>query len=174
MIATCTTITVVQNAPNRSPEPAAFSLRSASWTLIRVIRSAGRIPTTAAPNSVSSAAYSTVFHDTLSVIQNGRASLPASRLNPQRSENFAMTSPSIAATAARTSASANSCVMMRPRLAPSAVRTAISQPRVAVRANTSVATFAHTTVSSIRKMPFAAFRMVPTKRPSPPSRIGVA
>ena len=53
----------------------------------------------------------------------------------------------------------NSCEMMRPRLAPSALRTVISQPRVAVRANTSVATFVHMTASSIRKMPFTTYRM---------------
>jgi hypothetical protein len=55
VIATCTTITVVQKPPKRSPERAAPSLRSASCTLRRVTRSAGRMPMMAAPRSVSSA-----------------------------------------------------------------------------------------------------------------------
>ena len=44
MIAICTTITVVQKPPNRSPERAAPSLRSASCTLRFVTRRAGRMP----------------------------------------------------------------------------------------------------------------------------------
>ena len=64
------------------PERAALSLRSASCTLILVTRSAGSTPMIAAPQSVSSAAYSIVFHDSPSSIQKGIASLPASRAIP--------------------------------------------------------------------------------------------
>ncbi len=174
VIATCTTITVVQTPPNRSPERAAPSLRSASCTFRFVTRSAGRIPMIAAPNSVSIAVYTTVFHDRLSLIQNGIPSLAASRLTPQRSETFARSSPTNAATPTSTSASMNSWEMMRPRLAPIALRTVISQPRVAVRANTSVATFVEMIASSIRKMPFTTYSTFLIMSAWPPSPSGLA
>jgi hypothetical protein len=61
--------------------------------------------------------------------------------------------------------------MMRPRLAPSALRTATSQPRVADRANTRVATFVQMTVSSSRKTVLAAYTIFTTIR-APESSIG--
>ena len=109
VIATCTTITVVQNPPNRSPERAALSLRSASCTLRFVTRSAGRMPTIAAPNRVSTAAYSTVFSERPSSIQYGVASPAENIAMPERSAMRATTSPTIAATPVSTSASTNSC-----------------------------------------------------------------
>ena len=51
-----------------------------------------------------------------------------------------------------TSASTNNCETTRARLAPSAVRTAISPMRVAVRAYTRMATFT-ATMSSMRPTP---------------------
>ena len=52
-------------------------------------------------------------------------------------------SPAIPAPAASTSTSTNSCITMRPRLAPSAVRTVNSSRLVTVRAYTRIAIFAH-------------------------------
>ena len=85
---------------------------------------------------MSSTVYSTVLHDRLASIQKG-SPLPAIMVRPQPIATLARTSPATAATLVSTSASMNSCVMMRPRLAPSALRTVISQPRIAVRAKTS-------------------------------------
>ena len=67
----------------------------------------------------------------------------------------AMPRPITAATNVSTKPSTKSCITIRPRLAPSAVRIAISQPRVAVRAKTRVPTLAHITASSATKMKLA-------------------
>ena len=63
------------------------------------------------------------------------------------------------ATLPSASASANNCPAMRPRLAPSAVRTTSSLWRVAARANISSATLAHTSITSITKKRLNARRM---------------
>ena len=60
-------------------------------------------------------------------------------------------SPTATASPARTSASTKSCMMMRPRLAPSASLTSISLSRVAARANISKATLAQARTSSITR-----------------------
>jgi hypothetical protein len=62
----------------------------------------------------------------------------------QASAGVVSARPTTEASSARTSASTKSCITIRPRLAPSAVRTTISRSRVAVRANISSATFADT------------------------------
>ena len=75
---------------------------------------------------------------------------------------LAAPSPTTAATPPSTSASANSCMMMRPRPAPNAERTMISLSRVAARANIRSATFPQMSATSMRSGKFTD--MTPTDR----------
>jgi hypothetical protein len=147
VIATCATISAVQDGPSFMPAPEAAKCCRLPYARRPVAFSAGTRPTSAPPRSVNTPTYASSPGDTPRWNQNG-APPWVSSCSTQPSARPASDNPTTAATAQRTSASTNSCVTTRPRLAPSAVRTAISAVRVAVRAYTSAATFEATTTSS--------------------------
>jgi hypothetical protein len=119
--------------------------------MLRVTLSPGRSPAMAAAISVSSAAYSRVLDETLECIQNGTRfsnMFSVTMANSECQATCADVTATRAATIASTSASTNNCPMIRPRPAPSAMRTRISFSRVAARANINSATLPQTSSTS--------------------------
>ena len=132
---TCATISTVQVFPSRMPEPPAPMILRPVCTRRPVALSAGTTPTIAAASTLSAPAYRTAPGESSNDTQKGSSdaicTVAAAACRRARS---AIATPASAAAADSTNASIKSCATMRPRLAPSALRTAISACRVAVRA----------------------------------------
>ena len=80
--------------------------------------------------------------------------------------------PSIPPSTASTRLSVSSCLMMRPRAAPSADRTAISRVRAAARASSRLATFAQHRSSTKPTTPSRNIDVVAKSLPTMPARTG--
>ena len=87
--------------------------------------------------------------------QGGRPAPDSTRAN-QPSATAAPANPAAPATAVRTAHSISSCCTRRPRVAPSAVRIAISSTRNADRAKSSVAAVAQPMASTMAAAPSSA------------------
>ena len=104
--------------------------------------------------------------------QGGRPAPDSTRAN-QVSASAAPANPAPPATAVRTADSISSCCISRPRVAPSAVRIAISSTRYADRANSSVAAVAQPMASTIAAAPSSASGTGSSLRPRKRSLNGV-
>jgi hypothetical protein len=146
--ATCATINTVHVDPSRARELPPRSRRLECMPR-PVTCSAGMTPIRTATSAVRPAMYSSVSGATPSRAQNGAPALSVYMIwLPRRMPNWASARPAADEMAASTSASTNSWPTTRVRLAPSAVRTAISPCRAAVRAYTSTATLTQTMTSA--------------------------
>ena len=169
MTATCMTINTVQMPPKRRPPPPGPDcLRRVPMP--RVTLSPGRSPAMAAAISVSSAAYSSVLGEMLECIQNGTRLSNMFSVTMVKSDcqaTCADVTATRAATVASTNASTNNCPMIRPRPAPSAVRTRISFSRVAARANINSATLPQTrnTSRTLSRLPMNTSEVLSAENP---------
>ena len=144
--ATCVASSAVHVFPRRAPALRLPNPRKPDRRHRPVTRNAGTAPAIAAASTLRPATQRTVANDGLKSIQNGR--FPGSIVGMTILDNRPLSwrarrNPAIPAPAASTSTSTNSCITMRPRLAPNAVRTANSSRLVTVRAYTRIAMFAH-------------------------------
>ena len=146
---TSTMIRAPVTRPKRKPpRPPAAACR-VRWGEDPVARSAGRTPANTALATPSPSASSTTSGVTPRSTQNGR-----SKPGSTRSTSRCMPSrPTPVARSARTSVSTKSWATMRDRPAPSAVRSANSLERFAVRAKSRIATLPHAITSRTRGTP---------------------
>ena len=126
----------------RTPdEPRASSFITSAMFVLDA-RSAGMVPAISVESAVSPTTNAMTTGSSVATNHSGISCV--ARLALKKSmPTFATTSPAAAPAAASTSASASSWVTVRLRLAPRAVRTAISLLRSTVRASSRLATFAH-------------------------------
>ena len=115
----------------------------------RELRSAGMRPKTSeAPHDSASAKATTVASGEASMKGLGPPNIAGELFWSRSPSTRDVASPSAAPGSDSTRLSASSSRMMRPRLAPSAMRAAISPRRVTPRASTRLDTLAHTTSRS--------------------------
>ena len=125
--------------PLDDPRASSFMMPATS---LRVARRAGMMPAMSVDRHARAATKPITTGSRVATSQSG-VSCVASPALKKSMPTLATTRPTAAPASASTSVSASSCMTVRRRLAPSAVRIAISLPRATVRASSRLATFAH-------------------------------